>query len=414
MASKKLTILFVAEVSHIGGASTAIEEIANAMSQLGHHVVLIQGLDRDGTNWSKKNINKAIKIHNYPVNFRTNIGVFSSLGIEVWKMLGLVGKKYNFDVIYTNYAYSAGLVCLHPLFANKKKIFLFHGDEVKIMWSMIPKPQKHKYLGLIKRLIFSGPFIAVIYVMQKIGLHRSNRVVSFSTYTRDYLQKKLGIAESKIDNSSLGVETKLFKPPSVSKSKAKELVGLARDTKMIICTSRFEFRKGIDLLVSAFPDILSTTPNTYLYLATSADEYYLESRYFLSILKQIRKHNISRNVHLLLNLSRKELVKYYQAADLSVFPSRELETFGLVMLEAMACGTPVVTYKFAGAPQEIVSKVSSELLFNSYTKVNLEKVVTKALDHSQWLQSVAKKSVAVAQKYTWSQTAQQLLLLYDK
>lgn len=409
--AKKLKILFVAEVSHIGGASTVIEELANQMCSFGHFVVIMQGYDREKKNWSQNYLNPLIKVYNYEVDFRGNVRVFLTLFKNIWSLFGFLGQKYEFDIVFLNYAYSAGITCLYPLFRKKTKIFLFHGDEPKIMWSLIPKPRKHKILGTIKRIILSGPFILICYLAQRIALSKSSFVVGFSKYTIKTLKNNLCVPCQKIRTTHLGVNTLFFTPPLKNKSTIKEMIGFSTNTKIILCTSRFEPRKGIDLLIKAFSQIVKQNPSVRLFLASPIDEYYLQSYYYTSLIEQINRLRLSPYIHFLYNLTRHELIRYYQAADVLVFPSRFLETFGLIALEALACGTPVVCYAKSGAPPEIVKQISPQLIFKKYQPENLAQKITSALKEGP---SFKKQGLALVKKYSWTKSASYLLSLVQQ
>ncbi|NOX51724.1 MAG: glycosyltransferase family 1 protein [Gammaproteobacteria bacterium] len=91
-----------------------------------------------------------------------------------------------------------------------------------------------------------------------------------------------------------------------------------------------------------------------------------------------------------------ELVAQYAAADVFVFPSRT-DTFGLVMLEANACGTPVAAYPVTGPVDVVVEGV------NGCLDENLNEAVCRALNVSR------SQCRAHAEKYTWSKVTQQLI-----
>jgi glycosyltransferase involved in cell wall biosynthesis len=407
-----LRILLVSEESHIGGAATAIEEIANQMSGLGHRVTVVQFLDQQGKNWGKKYFAPSIIVENLVTDQKSGLGLLIQQGKLLWSYLSQLSSKDNsFDVVYLNYAFSGSLVCAHPNLYSTKKIFLFHGDEARITWSLIPSPKKHYYLGWLKRFLFSGVPFLIIYFAQKSVLHSSHFVVGFSKYSVQYLIKKLKTPKEKVERASLGVNTNIFFPAAKSKRSLRKKLGFSATSKVLLCTSRFETRKGILFLLEAFAQLSARDSSYRLILASPLDEYYIKSGYYQQVISFIENHGLKEKIHLVHNLSRKQLVSYYQASDLFILPSSDFETFGLVILEAFACGLPVVVYKNAGAPAEIVGNLSKILIFNHYQPKNLVKSIDLSFQIVLKDRQIHKKCYQLANRFSWLKTVKKLLHL---
>lgn len=404
MVKKKLNIAFVAEVSHIGGASTSMEELANCFIKLGHNVFIIQGLDRQHCNWSKTYVHSDVIFQNYEVIFRTNIGVYLSLLWGTWKSLSDLGKGHSFDIVLLNGTLTAAVACLHPNLRRTKKIFLFHGDDVEIYKSV--NFLKHdSVIYRIKKL----PFMYALWVSQKIALTISDFVVCFSRYSQDYALKKFKLREDKLLFAYHGVNTTLFKS-APSKTLLRKKLGLSGNSKIILCTSRFEPRKGIDLLVESFTKLTKNFPDSFLYLATSIDEYSVKSDYYASLINKIARLGISSRTRILHNLTRRELLTYYQLADIHILPSKALESFPLVVLEALACATPVVCYAKSGGASEVVGQVSSNLIFERFNTSSLSKSISWGLRNAK-IKNLGLNSLNTAKKFKWQQEAGYLLKL---
>jgi glycosyltransferase involved in cell wall biosynthesis len=111
---------------------------------------------------------------------------------------------------------------------------------------------------------------------------------------------------------------------------------------------------GVENLLLAIPDVLSAFPNT---LVVVAGRGRLEGE-----LKELAAaRGISDNVSFVGYVDDDDLVRYYQAADLFVLPSLAFEGFGMVTLEALACGTPAVGTPI-GATPEILERLAPQLL----------------------------------------------------
>lgn len=118
-----------------------------------------------------------------------------------------------------------------------------------------------------------------------------------------------------------------------------------------VATERY---KGMDTLVTALPRLLTTWPELQLVLAGSGDD-----RAWLEDL--VEKNGVQRHVHFLNSLSYPELAACYAACEIFALPSRG-EGFGLVYLEAMACGKPVIGGTHGGAPEIIQDGVTGYLV----------------------------------------------------
>ncbi|MFP7442669.1 glycosyltransferase family 4 protein [Bacillus infantis] len=114
-----------------------------------------------------------------------------------------------------------------------------------------------------------------------------------------------------------------------------------KEEKIILTVGQFIHRKGIDVLLEASKN-LTKEYGFYIIGGNPTSEY----------LEFVRNHKLT-NVHFISFKSKKELIKYYMAADLFVLPTRE-DIWGLVVNEAMACGLPVITTDRCVAGLELI------------------------------------------------------------
>ena len=118
-----------------------------------------------------------------------------------------------------------------------------------------------------------------------------------------------------------------------------------------LATERY---KGMDTLITALPRLLTQRPEVQLVLAGSGDD-----RAWLEDLAE--QNGVNRHVHFLAGLSYSELAACYAACEIFALPSGG-EGFGLVYLEAMACGKPVIGGLHGGAPEVIQDGVTGYLV----------------------------------------------------
>ena len=126
----------------------------------------------------------------------------------------------------------------------------------------------------------------------------------------------------------------------------------------------------------------------------------------------IVSQELSDRIHLVGFISEQDLPGYYQAADLVVMPTHELEGFGLVTVEALACGTPVLSTPIGALP-EVLSKVAPELIAQGREPEHLAKSINTLLqrfrqDSGYWSMLSQRCRQVVEEHYTWLRHNQQI------
>src|SRR5690625_1783711 len=216
-------------------------------------------------------------------------------------------RKGNFDLIYLHFIShsSPGLLLAKILFGKKKKFVInVHGSDILI---------HHK--GFLKRC------------NQRL-LKNTDLLIVPSSYFKNIIAKKIpNFPQNKIYISpSGGINSEIFYPQS--KDNFKEVFHLG-------FVSRIEDDKGWKTFIEALKILNSTSLNLKVSLAGKGSKT-------LELNNLIKKYYLSERVKYIGVLSQKELNDLYNHIDLLIFPTHSNESLGLVGLEAMACGTPVV------------------------------------------------------------------------
>ena len=155
--------------------------------------------------------------------------------------------------------------------------------------------------------------------------------------------------------------------------------------------------KGIDVLLKAIPIIRKRIQNLHVYIAGSGSE---EG----NLKKLVKELNIEENVSFLGFVSGEEKYAYYKSADIYVQPSR-YETFGVVLLEAMACGKPVVASNVGGIPF-VVEDGKTGLLFESENVEELTEKVILLLRDEELRAKRGEAGKERARGFTWERSAE--------
>lgn len=194
------------------------------------------------------------------------------------------------------------------------------------------------------------------YIAMIGGIHMSNDKAAMEYYNNAHhiivhteVQKKYLLGLESFKNSSirvlpLGVDTTLFK--ALTKSESTK----SGSTKGLLFVGRISRLKQIELCLEALAYIKEqglTNVNLTIIGPIS------DTRYFQELKDLTDKLQIKEQVLFVGTVDQVNLVPYYQKADLLVLPS-DHESFGMVMVEAMACGTPVAALRGSGGPDEVL------------------------------------------------------------
>lgn len=177
----------------------------------------------------------------------------------------------------------------------------------------------------------------------RFALRHADTVIANSEYTRDELLK-LGVPEDRIHLIHPGVDVERFRP-GLPCDDLKQVIGLASDEKLILSVGRLSRRKGFDMVIRSLPELISQGIRVrYALIGIGEDHDYLNN---LS-----RELGVEDRVHMLGHVSPEDLPRWYNACDVFAMPNREIsgdtEGFGMVFIEAAACGKPVVAGRAGG------------------------------------------------------------------
>lgn len=202
-------------------------------------------------------------------------------------------------------------------------------------WWHVPHITMFHTLGMAKNAIGIGedePELRIETERELVG--DCHRVIATTKKEKEQLIQSYGSLPEKISVIPCGVNLDLFRP--IDKKVARQKLGLD-DNKLILFVGRIEPLKGIDQLLKAMP-FLQNGPSPRLVII-GGDEH---SRYELEQLKNLSLElHIQDSVNFLGLIKHEQMPYFYNAADACVIPSH-YESFGLVALESLACGTPVV------------------------------------------------------------------------
>jgi len=276
-------------------------------------------------------------------------------------------------------------------------------------------PMLHTYhsLGAVKyKSIQTVPMIAKTRLgVEKDCLEKADRVVATSPQEQEHM-RSLVSTQGNIEIIPCGTDIEYF--GGLSQAEARERLGIAADAKAVFYIGRFDRRKGIETLVRAVGQSkLRGDKSLQLIIGGGSRPGRsdgIERERIEGIVDELGLEGLTTFPG---RISDEDLPIYYAAADVSVVPSH-YEPFGLVAIEAMASGTPVVASDVGGLQFTVVSEETG-LLAPPKDVEAFSRAIDRILSDPQWRDHLGRNArKRVEEKFSWSGVAAQLSDLYDR
>lgn len=226
------------------------------------------------------------------------------------------------------------------------------------------------------------------------------------TETEAEQYKKMGVDENKIEIIPNGLDLSQYQklPP---KGSFKKKYGIEDNRKIVLYLARIHQNKGPDILVKAFAQLKKNVDlnNVVLVLAGPDDG-------FLSTVKSlIAQVGLNKNILITGPVSEEDKIAAYVDADIYVLPSR-YEPFGITILEAYACGIPVVAPRIEG-PKELVVDGVTGILFDPCNVKHLGHTIAVLLNDKRAREMGLRAKRYVEENYSIEKVVDKLEKLYE-
>lgn len=206
------------------------------------------------------------------------------------------------------------------------------------------------------------------------ALRQADHVISVCSALRQEMMN-LGIDGEKISVIPNGVDTQRFHP--LGRAASRNLLGIPEHEKVVLSVGALILRKGFHLILDCLPDLIRHHRDLHLYIIG-------EGEYRLQLEEKIRSLGLHSWVTLVGERPNDELSRWYSAADVFCLASSR-EGWANVIMESLACGTPVVATNVWGAPEILTSsdvgilvEHSSESIFHGL-KMAMERTWDRAM-----------------------------------
>ncbi|BBA32420.1 glycosyltransferase family protein [Methylocaldum marinum] len=181
----------------------------------------------------------------------------------------------------------------------------------------------------------------------------ADRIIANSEFTRQELVK-LGVTSDKISLIYPGVDTDRFRP-GLDTSGLGEQIGLKPGERLILSVGRLSRRKGFDQVIRSLPTLVRNGLDVkYAIIGIGEDQKYLA--------ELAKECGVQERVFLLGHVPSEDLPRWYNLAEVFAMPNREIngdtEGFGMVFLEAAACGKPAIAGDAGGTGSAVLHEVT--------------------------------------------------------
>jgi len=374
-----------------GGMNVYIKELAYALGQRGH-IVDIYTRAHDTEHQSVIELANNIRLIHLGIGNDDDIpklAIYTYLqdymcGVENFRK----ARDIDYDIIHSHY-WLSGLI----------------GKQLKSWWH-IPHLCMFHTLGAIKNSIGIGEDEPELRVESERDIVRaSDRIIAATEREKQELTAYYGALSHKISVIPCGVNTELFN--HIDKYGARQKLGLDHEN-IILFVGRVEPLKGLRQMLKALP--LITTREPVRLMIVGGDETNKDE---LEILRSMSGDlQIEEKVTFVGQVTHDTLPLFYGAADVCVVPSY-YESFGMVALESLACGTPIVTTDVGGMRNIILSDEIGYIVDNNAPQ-QLATHISKILSLNGKSVKSARSRRDAIQKFAWSNIADELLNEYKK
>lgn len=240
----------------------------------------------------------------------------------------------------------------------------------------------------------------------------ADRLVAATRREEEQLITFYGADPTKISIVPPGVDLELFRP--VPQAEAKEHLGLPADHRMILFVGRIEPLKGLETLIRAMAQVIEQDPslrgNFCVCIIGGETEPERMSGEMRRLDKLREELSITDVVTFLGSRDQTELPYYYSAAEMMAVPSH-YESFGMVALEAMACGAPVIASDVGGLSFIVRDGETGFLIPEKDVDAWADKMLL-LLTQPDLREELGNRGAEIAKNYAWSRIADQILALY--
>jgi len=366
----KIALVSPYDFAYPGGVANHISSLERYFTRMGHEVKVIAPASKEitdfgdrfipiGKPWAIPSSDSVIRI---PISFR--------LGPTIKEVLA----RENFDIIHLHEPCMPMLCSAVLRFSNTVNVGTFHACQGKPGYNW-------------------GKPISTWMISRRI-LKLAGRI-AVSKAAMSFAQQNVPGDYEIIPN---GIDLEHFVPD------VPPIEEFCDGKQNILFVGRLEFRKGLNYLLKAYLEIKPELPNSRLIVVGPGTR--LRKRYE----KWIKRHDL-KDVIFVGYVSYEDLPRYYKTADVFCAPATSRESFGIVLLEAMAVGTPIVATNIEGYAS-VVSDGEEGWLVPPKDSRGLARALISLLTNEALRRQMGDKGKLKAKDYGWARISQRVFDYY--
>ena len=366
----KIALVSPYDFAYPGGVANHISALENHFTRMGHEVRVIAPASRAITDFGDRFIPIG-KPRPFPSSDSIiRITISLRLGATIKEVLA----RENFDIIHLHEPFMPMLCSAILRFSDTTNVGTFHACEGKPGYNW-------------------GKPISTWMIRRRV--HKLHGRIAVSEPAMNFANKYVPGDYEIIPN---GIDLERFSPDV---SPIEEYC----DGKLnILFVGRLEFRKGVNYLLKAYLQVKREIPNSRLIIVGPGTR--LRKRYE----KWIR-HNALKDVVFVGYATYSDLPRYYKTADVFCAPATSRESFGIVLLEAMAIGKPIVATNIDGYAS-VATHGEEGWLVPPRDSRKLAQALVSVMDDEALRQQMGAKGRRTAEQYSWECVAQRVFDYY--
>ncbi len=346
---------------------------------------------------------RVIHIRSGPIQYIPKMEVYDRIGQFTSSLLEYVEENgLRYDLVHSHYWLSAVVA-----------------RELSARWQ-VPTVHMSHTLGLVKLEVSDEEADAESDIRIEIErriMRETEAIVAASEIEADELIRLYGADPAKVSIVPCGVDTDVFRP--IRQVDAREALGRDQCERLVLFVGRIEQIKGIDVLLDALGLLFKRRPDLRGELcllvvggALDPGDDAPETEKVQELRRLVHEHRMEDSVDFVGSVDQDRLALWYSAADLCAVPSLT-ESFGLVALEAMACGVPVVATRVGGL-QTVVEDGGSGLLVAPGDHAALAEAMEQVLMDHRLRMHLAHGARERAEQFTWHRVGDGVEAVYER
>lgn len=367
--------------------------LSQALRKMGHKVLVISdSIYKAPSNFSFNGV-EVINIGKMPLK-----GIAYYFAANIAELKKFINLDYDdFDMINAHFGIS-GIITL-------KKLGVLHIPIITTAHgTVLPEARANTESNLFYNIVvrLNGE------IQQRIDYFtwfNSDKVISVGKFQLMEMIELHKLPREKVVVIPNGVDTAFYRPDKKAGEKIRDLLKL-NDKKVVLFVGRLTAKKGLQYLIEASRLIIKRLPDVFFLVVGGNDRF---ADYEFTIRKKIHELHMEDRFLIVKNVPELDMPSYYNCADICVFPSIRYEPFPTVVLEAMACGKPIVASDVGGIPEQLGYRDS--LVPEKNLKILAKKII-ELLENDELSNALSKRNRKRAKEFDWSKVAREYLKVY--